>query len=77
MTPDERFQIILWALGVVGAVISALIIMGIRAVWGLSATLQEDRDATKANTTAIVDLKTSMTALSGRVDNLAARTGRR
>jgi len=63
MTPDQRFQVLLWALGVVAALAG----FGIRVMWriasaiqrnqdavdGLSQAVTEDRKATQENTRAI------------------------
>jgi hypothetical protein len=72
MTPDQRFQVLLWALGIVGAIMSGLVLMALRALWSLASTLQEDRDATRANTQAV-------DRLTSRVDRLelAPQTPRR
>jgi hypothetical protein len=53
MTADQRLQITLAVIAAVGAVLVLLLGMGLRALWSLAQTLQEDRDATRANTVAI------------------------
>jgi hypothetical protein len=70
VTPDQRFQIILWALGIVGAIVSGMVLMALRALWSLASTLQEDRDATRANTQAV-------DRLTSRVDRLEVAPRRR
>jgi hypothetical protein len=53
------------------AVVSVLLGLGLRALWRLAEILQEDRDATRANTVALEKL-------TRRVDAMDARaTGRR
>jgi hypothetical protein len=53
MTADQRLQLALAVIAAVGAVLVLLLGMGLRALWSLAQTLQEDRDATRANTVAI------------------------
>jgi len=71
MTPDQRFQVLLWALGVVAALAG----FGIRVMWriasaiqrnqdavdGLSQAVTEDRKATQENTRAISVLSERIT----------------
>jgi hypothetical protein len=59
-------QLVVAAFGLAGALVTALLLLGLRAMWRLAEILQEDRDATRANTAAIV-------ALTGRVDRLDRR----
>lgn len=66
MTPDQRLQLTLAAISILGAIFTLLLGMGLRALWKLAQTLQEDRDATRANTAAI-------DRLTLRVDRLDQR----
>ena len=52
MTADQRFYIILTALGMLGA----LLVFMARLLWSLASTLTADRMATKENTKAIEKL---------------------
>lgn len=72
MTSAE-LQLALAGLGIVGAMMVGLLLAGLRGLWRLAQILQEDRDATQANTAAIKQL----TVRVDRIDRPAAARGRR
>jgi hypothetical protein len=77
MTADQRFQVIMWALGVVAALAG----VGVRGLWKLAAAVQrnqdtmgqlsvaigEDKAATQANTRAIGALSERMARVEVKV----------
>jgi hypothetical protein len=77
MTPDQRVELLATLISVFGAVAIALSGWAIRALWKLSSTLQEDRDATRANTKALDRLSTQVGGLAERVARLEGPPRRR
>jgi sensor domain CHASE-containing protein len=71
MTADQQFTLTLMAIGL----LAGLMAWGLRILWSLSATLQQERDATRANTKAVEKLTDSMGGLSERVARLEGPAG--
>jgi hypothetical protein len=77
MSPDQRVQLLATLISVFGAVSIALAGWAVRALWKLSSTLQEDRDATRANTSALDRLTVQVLGLAERVARLEGPPRRR
>jgi len=73
VTADQRLTLILAGIGL----LSGLMAWGLRILWLLSASIQEDKDATRANTSAVDRLTDRMGTLAERVAALEGPPRRR